>query len=370
MEHGTDNLKLMATLLETAGNKIYITDTFRDQDGFETAVHDWNFSQIFILADTHTRKCCLPLLEPCLSGVLYHVIDIKPGEQEKNIATCTDIWKALARGNADRNSVLINLGGGVIGDMGGFAAGTYKRGIRFMQIPTTLLAMVDAGVGGKLGIDFEGVKNLIGLFRDPEAIFISTDFLQTLPGEQMRSGKAEILKHGLIRSKTYWDFVCAELMHDTPEWKAIIEGSVEIKLQVVAEDPQESGLRKILNFGHSVGHAIESISLLHDEQPLLHGEAVAIGMLCEAFISHTIYRLSEKELGVILETISGIFPHYTIDFSRLDALLDILHLDKKNRGNSLRFSLLRGIGACDYDIPVEEKDIIASLEYYNGLAWT
>ena len=236
-------------------------------------------TKIAVLVDENTYQYCYTKIKAILPEHL--LIQIKSGEINKNIDTCQDIWAAMTKAAFDRKSLLINLGGGVIGDIGGFCAVSYKRGIDFVNIPTTLLAAVDANVGGKLGINFMGFKNHIGFLKDPEAVLIDPIFLDTLPKEELRSGFAEIIKHGLIADQHYFNEIKKEGL-DQSNWSVVIAHSNEIKEKVVNEDPYEKGLRKVLNYGHSIGHAIESFYLETDNR-LLHGEAIAIGMICEAF---------------------------------------------------------------------------------------
>lgn len=335
----------------------------------EHALINWlgkqRYEQIFVLADTHTAELCYPLLRPFLPA--HHLIVVAAGESEKNITTCTDIWHKLADHTAGRNALLIDLGGGVIGDMGGFAAATYKRGIDFVQVPTTLLSQVDASVGGKLGIDLDSIKNLVGLFCDPKAVFISPRFLQTLPSRQLHSGFAEMLKHGLISDAAYWDHLASADVQDTTTMMQLIKHSVEIKRSVVEADPFEKGLRKILNFGHTIGHAIESWSMTHDADPLLHGEAIAIGMICEAKLSAMANGLSDTALQEVTNRIMQRYEHYQLEKIPFDALMHAMKLDKKNFNNSIRFSLLRQIGNCDYDVVVSDEQIAEAIHFYSGL---
>lgn len=323
------------------------------------------YDQIFILCDEHTEALCYPALVNIIPE--HIIITIPPGEQFKNIHTTTAIWEEMSDNLATRKSLLINLGGGVIGDMGGFAAATFKRGFDFIQMPTTLLSQVDASVGGKLGIDLQDLKNLIGVFKNPNAVFICTDFLQTLPKRQLRSGFAEVLKHGLIYSKPYWQQASHIDLDSCSEWLEIIAQSVRIKSAVVERDPLESGLRKILNFGHTIGHAIETISLREDEDPLLHGEAIAIGMICEAYLSVQVSSLPAESLSEITNVLMRYFEHYDVSKISFDALMEIMQQDKKNEQQQIRFSLLESIGACGYDQLVTEQQIRDALQFYNGL---
>ncbi|MCD8540568.1 MAG: 3-dehydroquinate synthase, partial [Leadbetterella sp.] len=241
-----------------------------------------DYSALVVIADRNTRKDCYPRIKEVLPRHL--LITVQDGEEYKNLDTCINIWNKLTEAEFDRHALVINLGGGVIGDMGGFCAATYKRGIDFIQVPTTLLAQVDASVGGKLGIDFQGFKNHIGVFTQPRAVLIDTGFLTTLPERELRSGYAEVIKHCLIRDRKMWDKIRKSELGDIP-MKELVSHSVETKKAIVTEDPTEKGLRKILNFGHTVGHAVETFHLTRER--LLHGEAIAIGMICEAYIAYS-----------------------------------------------------------------------------------
>jgi 3-dehydroquinate synthase len=251
-------------------------------------------SSVFILVDENTEKFCLPYLFEHLTE-RAEVISIPSGEVYKNIETCQFVWSRLVKGGADRQSLVINLGGGVIGDLGGFCAATYMRGIRFIQVPTTLLSQVDASVGGKLGVDFMGYKNMVGLISDPAGVFIFTDFLRTLPADQFRSGYAELLKHGLIADRETWEDLSKKKNFNGLDTEEMIYQSLMIKKTVTEQDPNEKGLRKILNFGHTIGHAVESY-WMQSRTPLLHGEAIAIGMVGEAYLSYRVGNISENEL--------------------------------------------------------------------------
>src|SRR5690554_6762169 len=268
--------------IDSLGYSIFFENQF---DSLNKFLKERSYSKIFILTDRNTGEQCLPIL---IAGMPvdfeYDIIEVDPGEENKNIDFCIGIWKMLLDFGAERNSLLINLGGGVVTDMGGFAASTYKRGIDFIQIPTTLLSQVDASIGGKTGIDLDTVKNIIGTFTQPQAVFINVDFLKTLDKRQLVSGFAEMIKHAFIFDANYYQELKA-FDFDHPS-EAMIYRSVQIKNEVVKEDPKESGLRKILNFGHTIGHAVETYSIDNDKDSLVHGEAIAIGMICEAYLSH------------------------------------------------------------------------------------
>jgi 3-dehydroquinate synthase len=258
---------------------------------------------------------------------------------------------------------MINLGGGVIGDLGGFCASTYKRGVDFIQIPTTLLAQVDASVGGKLGIDFHGLKNHIGVFQLPKTVFIEPKFIETLPEQQKKSGFAEIIKHCLIRDEKEWNSICHQSFEEL-DLSKLIAHSVAIKEAVVLEDPKEAGLRKILNFGHTLGHAIETFLLDQGKRKILHGEAIAIGMIVEAFISHQRDLISLQELEEIESYLFENYGRVKLYPEEISKIIALTAQDKKNKGKEIRFSLLTGIGDCGYDIPVSASEMKKALQYY------
>ncbi|MBC7914970.1 MAG: 3-dehydroquinate synthase [Pyrinomonadaceae bacterium] len=325
-----------------------------------------SYSKIFFLTDLNTSEHCMPLIGKYLSDLdNYDIIEVDPGEGNKNIDYCIGVWRMLLDFDADRNSLLINLGGGVITDMGGFAASTYKRGIDFVHIPTTLLSQVDASVGGKTGIDMGNVKNIIGTFTQPKAVFISTDFLSTLDTRQLISGFAEIVKHGLIADKAYFETI--KTSDATNLDPAIIYHSIEIKNEVVSTDPYEKGLRKTLNFGHTIGHAIETYSLKTDKDPLLHGEAIAIGMICEAYLSHKHNTLSGDELNELITFIRSVFPDYSFSKDIYAEVIEYMKNDKKNLQGQIGFALLSQIGNCDFNIYLKEEQILESLDFYMEL---
>lgn len=335
-------------------------------EALDNFINNSSYSKVFILTDRNTGQYCLPVLKEALPKLTaYDLIEIDPGEENKNIDFCIGIWKMLLDFGADRKSLMINLGGGVITDIGGFAASTFKRGIDFVQIPTTLLSQVDASVGGKTGIDMDGVKNIIGTFALPKAVFINSSFLSTLDDRQMVSGFAEMIKHGLIYDRDY--FAQLKAVNPTAIDDQLVYRSVEIKNDVVTKDPTEKGLRKILNFGHTIGHAIESYSLANDSFPLLHGEAIGVGMICEAYLSHRQNGLSLEELNELTDYISTIFSAYSFGEGIYDELFTYMLNDKKNSGGNIGFALLKQIGLCDFDIYVHEENIKESLDYYSSL---
>ena len=278
---------------------IYIGDIFPSLVHF---LEQHDYSKVAVIVDENTQRYCLPLLANYIDISNYLVISVPAGEVHKNIDTCQLIWRSMMDAGMGRRDLCVNLGGGVIGDMGGFAASTFKRGIDFIQIPTTLLSQVDASIGGKLGIDFNQIKNSIGVFANPKAVFVDAIFHKTLPSREIRSGFAEIIKHSLIDDKNQWEHIKQIDTLEHINWPTYLYPSLEIKKRIVEIDPFEAGLRKALNFGHTIGHAVESV-FLETEKPLLHGEAIAIGMICESYIAHHIAGLSVAHL----EEISNFF---------------------------------------------------------------
>lgn len=347
--------------IESVGYKVYFDDKLSALSRF---VQEQQYSKVLILVDRNTAEYCLPIVQANVPGLDdYDIIEIDPGEENKNIDFCIGIWKMMLDFGADRNSLLINLGGGVVTDIGGFAAATFKRGFDFVQVPTTLLAQVDASVGGKTGIDLDGVKNIIGTFTQPKAVFISNLFLETLDERQQLSGMAEVIKHGLIRDAEFYRTISTLPAGGIlPEH---IRHSIAIKNEVVMADPLESGLRKILNFGHTIGHAIETQSLLSSNgDPLLHGEAIAAGMICEAYLSTRIAGLSQTALDEISNQISERYGWVPMPASDDSALLGIMANDKKNEQERIGFALLSAIGQCQPGYFAEPSLIRESLDFY------
>ncbi|SFG41298.1 3-dehydroquinate synthase [Pontibacter chinhatensis] len=322
------------------------------------------FSKVAVLVDENTLHHCYPSLKPYLPE--HDLIQVQSGEEHKTLQTCEYIWQRMTELHLDRWAVLVNLGGGVIGDMGGFCAAVFKRGIYFVQVPTTLLAQVDASVGGKTGIDFHGLKNHIGVYQEPQAVFINPAFLQTLPQRELKSGYAEIIKHWLIADKEAF----LEQRHVglvAADWDSLIRQSVSIKSRVVEQDPLEGGLRKILNFGHTVGHAVESYLLEQPGRELLHGEAVAVGMLCEAWISRKHELLSPEELDKIETFLVSVYEKVSLSEQDIQQMAQLALQDKKNTRSTINCTLLEGIGNAVYDQPITVQEIVESLRYYTLL---
>ncbi|MBC7891592.1 MAG: 3-dehydroquinate synthase [Sphingobacteriaceae bacterium] len=320
-------------------------------------------TQLAVLVDEHTRRHCYPKVKPLLPK--HVLIQIKSGEGEKHLGTAERVWQALTDAAFDRHGLLLNLGGGVIGDLGGFCAATYKRGIAFAQLPTTLLSQVDASVGGKLGVDFGGLKNHIGVFQSPAAVLIDPVFLETLPPRELRSGFAEVVKHCLIADAYAWHRIRRRELSQQ-DWPALIDHSVGIKQRITDADPTEKGQRKILNFGHTLGHAIETHFLEDPKKRLLHGEAIAAGMLAESYLSHRRGWLDAASLAQIEEFLFSVYGKIPLQESDFDPIIALTRQDKKNRGGQVRFALLDGLGDCRFDVPVTPTEMRRALGYYAG----
>ncbi|PTQ92972.1 3-dehydroquinate synthase [Mucilaginibacter yixingensis] len=350
--------------IESIGYPVFFEDSLTELARF---IERGKYTRFFVLTDDQTGEYCLPVLQPYLGeNAQYDLIEVPSGEQNKTIDFCIGIWQMLIDFGADRNSLLINLGGGVITDMGGFAASTYKRGIDFVHVPTTLLSQVDASVGGKTGIDLSSVKNIVGTFAQPQAVFMDHRFLTSLPPRQILSGLAEMLKHGLICDAEYWNEL--KISDLTKPSAGLVYQSVAIKNQIVLEDPKEKGIRKALNFGHTIGHAVEAYSLEHDgAKHLTHGEAIAIGMICESWLSFKKNGLSEQELNEIVAVLTNLYPQHEIKSSCHADLLQLMQKDKKNNGTQINCTLLNKIGECSIDHICTEEELSDSLHYYASL---
>ena len=341
---------------------IFAGDIWEDLNSF---LMENSYSKVIVIFDQNTRKYCLDkLLEK--TGIKKPVlIETGSGERHKNIESCSEIWKEMMDSGADRDSLCINLGGGVIGDMGGFCASTFKRGIDFIQVPTTLLSQVDSSIGGKLGIDFADVKNSIGIFKDPKAVFIDSCWLETLPVSELRSGFAEIIKHSLIDDVSQWEKLSKIKDLSTVNWEEIIVPSLMVKKRIVEADPFERNIRKALNFGHTIGHAVESHAL-HSDHPFLHGEAVAIGMVCEAYLSSKTAGLSEEALMEIRKFIFSLYDKNQLKEDSYPMLIHLMTKDKKNEGNRINFTMLPKIGAAAINQTCSHELILESLDFFNN----
>ena len=325
-----------------------------------------NYSSVYILVDNHTQMHCLPLFLGYLSELKnVEILKIKAGEENKHLKTCQSIWQKLSELGADRKSLLINLGGGVVTDLGGFVAAAFKRGINFVNVPTTLLSMVDASVGGKTGVDLGGLKNQIGIITHPRMVIIDPHFLNTLPENEYRSGYAEMLKHGIIRDKDYFEQLSQYKSPENSNIEDYIHHSVSIKNAVVSEDLYESNLRKILNFGHTLGHAIETHCLNNPQKTtLLHGEAIAIGMITEAYLSAQLCGLEMAVAEEVKEVFLRIFPKSSFSHEDLAAIINLLRYDKKNSHGKVKFVLIHALGQPAIDIEVPSKNLIEAFDFY------
>lgn len=322
-----------------------------------------NYSRYVILCDENTVQYCLPIITYHCE-MLQHadIIEIESSESNKTIETASQIWLTLIENNFDKNTLIINLGGGVVSDLGGFVAALYKRGIDFINIPTTLLAMADASVGGKTGIDFGNVKNSLGTITQPKAVFIYTDFLNSLPKSHYQNGLAEVYKMALIKSKELW----TNLKTNKLSVEEMILQSVTLKNAIVKKDPFDKGIRKTLNFGHTIGHAIEA-HLLGTKHELLHGEAIVIGMIAETWLSHQKKLISKAELEQIVTVLKNTFVPKKIAKARFNQIIELTQNDKKNSQQAITCSLLNKIGDYKINVAISPDDIKKSLEFYNSI---
>ncbi|MDR0845003.1 MAG: 3-dehydroquinate synthase [Tannerella sp.] len=325
------------------------------------------YDKLYVLTDTHTCEACFPLIQHHPAIRQATLITIEAGDTHKDIEQVILVWEALSKNGASRNSLLINLGGGMITDLGGFAGATFKRGLHTLNIPTTLMASVDAAVGGKTGFNFNGLKNEIGAFYMPDAVLIDCTFLCTLDRDNLLSGYAEMIKHGLISTPEAFARVLAfDLESQTPDMKALsllVEESVAVKERIVAEDPKEKGIRKALNLGHTVGHACESLSFAR-QRPVLHGHAVAAGLICELYLS---YQCSGLPVGILRQTTNFIkanYPLFAFSCNDYETLYELMTHDKKNEGGIINFTLLKQIGDVQINCPVDKKIIFEALDFY------
>jgi 3-dehydroquinate synthase len=332
-------------------------------DALKKFIQSRKYSRVAILADENTTRHCLSVITKSIEEAVH--IEVRSGEEQKNLSTCTLIWEEMTEAALDRHSALIVLGGGVLGDMGGFCAATYKRGIDFILVPTTLLSQVDASIGGKLGVDFQSFKNHIGVFRDPALTLLHSGFLKTLPASELRSGFAEVIKHCLISDAAMWNTIRQRPLA-AQDWPTLLRHSVEFKARVTSEDPTEKGLRKILNAGHTVGHAVES-HLLASGKRVLHGEAIAIGLVAEAFIASQRKYLTADELSTIQHYIISIFGKTEFTDEQIDGASKLALQDKKNRDNKILCALLNGIGQCKWDEEISLAELQESLRYYRSV---
>lgn len=320
------------------------------------------YSKLFIVTDENVAPLLLDKLTSALPAKADSIV-LPAGEKQKNIDNVQKVWSALHDSGCDRKSLVINLGGGVIGDIGGFAASTYMRGVDFMNVPTTLLSQVDSSVGGKTGFNFDGIKNLIGSFNQPVGVVIDPQTLATLPEREFVSGFAEIIKHGLVQSKRHFEQATAKRpLEFTPdELVDIITESCRIKLGIIEDDIHESSTRKLVNFGHTIGHAVEALSL-ETGSPLLHGEAVSIGMVAEAMISTRLDLLPAADLERVKQALQNAGLPITVKGQRLEDILEKMQSDKKNSGGQLNFTLIDGIGHALYNKEVPSPVVTEAIQ--------
>lgn len=290
------------------------------------------------------------------------IIEIPAGEAHKTLEICSSVWEALSEYEINRQDVILNIGGGMVTDLGGFVASAFKRGLHFINIPTSLLAQVDASIGGKTGIDLGPYKNQIGLFAEPDFVFLDTTFLSTLPPEQIQSGFAEMLKHGLISDAAYWNDLKSVNLENTESLLPLVRRSVELKKNIVEQDFEEKGIRKSLNFGHTIGHALEGY-FLQGQNPILHGDAVGLGMLAESYISHKMNLISTSELNEIKSVLQPLFGNKLPAKSDKAVMLKLMANDKKNTSDSIQFSLLQAIGKSVCNQIVSKELILESLSW-------
>ena len=350
--------------IEAQHYQVYFND-----EGFDFLNHfvaEQHPSKIFLLADKHTNECCTPIVLSVLAtDIPLEIIEIEAGEPHKHIDTCTQVWYALSELGADRKSLLINIGGGVVTDLGGFVASTYMRGIPFINVPTSLLAMVDASVGGKTGVDLGALKNLVGVINNPKGVLIYPDFLATLPTEELRSGMAEMFKHGLISDEGYWHKMCNLSELTEAHLGSLIYESVVIKNEVVTQDPTEKGLRKMLNYGHTLGHAIESYCLQNpNRERLLHGEAIAIGMVLATYLSVKELGFSMDKCNQVKAVLGEYFRKKEFTYEEITDICQLMRFDKKNVSGNVHFVLLEAIGKPKIDCIVPYEEIYKAFEYY------
>lgn len=337
------------------------------QKDIAIAISECEHDKVFVLVDETTEKTCWPLINRFLSLRNAQLIVIGSTDVHKNLETLSLVWKSLGEGGATRHSCLINLGGGMVTDLGGFAAATFKRGIDFINIPTTLLAMVDASVGGKTGINFNGLKNEIGAFREAHCVILNTTFLKTLDADNIRSGYAEMLKHGLISTERMWaelvSFPLAELPNPQylSQLQRMVADSVKVKEHVVNVDPRENGIRKALNFGHTFGHAFESWALKHN--PMLHGYAVAFGMVCELYLSAIKTNFPSDKMRQTVAFIKENYGTLNITCDDYEELIELMTHDKKNKAGVINFTLLGGIGDVKINQTATEEEMKEALDF-------
>lgn len=352
--------------------KVIISDNL--EQSLTAAIAECPHDRLFVLCDETTRQLCFPVVEPILLSLCQtahssdtlspYLITIGATDTNKTLDSLSHVWQELQQGGATRHSLMINLGGGMVTDLGGFAASTFKRGIQYINIPTTLLSMVDASVGGKTGINFGGLKNEIGVFNNAASVILDTTFLRTLDTENILSGYAEMLKHGLIDSQEHWVALISEEMKVNSEiFAAALEKSVAVKQRIVLEDPTEKGIRKALNLGHTAGHAFESFAMRHS-CPILHGYAVAYGLIVELYLCVMKAGFPVDRMRQTVQFIREHYGQFSITCKDYPELLELMHHDKKNMGQAINFTLLGNIGDIRINQTATEEEIKEALDFY------
>lgn len=346
-------------------NKQHIIISTNLQDSLEQAVAACPHDRLFVLTDTTTHELCWPVVHAFKGLQEAHVITIGATDEHKTLGTLADVWTELGNHGATRHSLLVNLGGGMVTDLGGFAASTFKRGIAYINIPTTLLAMVDASVGGKTGINFNGLKNEVGVFNAASSVLLDTEFLRTLDDENLRSGYAEMLKHGLISTPDNWSELLRFDLEDIDygHLQQMVATSVAIKERVVEEDPLEKGIRKALNLGHTAGHALESLALA-EGRTVLHGYAVAWGLVCELYLSTRRTGFPTDMLRQTVQFVKDNYGVFTFDCRQYERLYEFMTHDKKNAAGVINFTLLSGVGDIRINQQAGKEEIFEMLDFY------
>lgn len=329
------------------------------------AIDNCPHDRLFVLTDQHTHRLCMPQVAqlPYMANAIEIVIGAE--DVNKTIETLALVWQALSEKGATRHSLLINLGGGMVTDLGGFAAATFKRGIAYINVPTTLLAMVDASVGGKTGINFNGLKNEIGAFAPAASVLLETEFLRTLDNHNLISGYAEMLKHGLISNTAHWAELLAfdTISIDYARLKQLVGQSVQVKEDIVEQDPFEHGIRKALNLGHTVGHAFESLALA-ESRPVLHGYAVAWGIVCELWLSHVQAGFPKDKMRQTIQFIKENYGAFAFDCKQYDRLYEFMQHDKKNTAGTVNFTLLKDIGNICINQTADKDTIFEMFDFF------
>ncbi|MBS4013315.1 MAG: 3-dehydroquinate synthase [Bacteroidetes bacterium] len=322
-------------------------------------------TELHVICDSNTAKLCFPILKKHINEVYFlNFVAFYEGEKHKNLKTCQTIWSYLSEFGIRKDSLIINLGGGITSDIGGFCASIYLRGIPFINIPTSLMAMVDGSLGGKTGVDLDNLKNILGVINFPEAVFIDAEFLKTLPRREFHSGYNEMIKHGLIADAEYFVHLTDNAFEN--RISEAIRKSVEIKMNIISEDPFDKGLRRTLNFGHTIGHAIETAFLRFSDKSVLHGEAILLGMIAESYLSELHGILSKNDLDLIIEKLKQRLLKVNFDKNVIDEILQYIMYDKKHSSSQMNFTLLEAPGKAVVNQNVNKKDIRSSLEY---VAW-